>query len=150
MKRLWARSLFTLLIALSIGLHAQTALATANADASTNANQEKRRAVEMTFLKSQPGKREQLKRFVTANWFAMDEVAIKQGLMQSYRLLDSGDDAEPWNVLVMVTYRDARGYDGIKTEFETIRKAHTKVLVDGLDFRDLGRIVESRKTFEPL
>jgi hypothetical protein len=119
----------------------------ANVPASSTA--ENKRAVEFTFIKSLPGKREQLVRYIDANWFAIDSIAVKQGLMRSYRMLDSGDDAEPWNIVVMVTYQDAGGYEAIKTKFEEIRKAHTKVLVDGMDFRELGRVVESRKLLEP-
>lgn len=120
-----------------------------SANAPASSAPENKRAVEFTFIKSLPGKREQLVKFIDANWFAIDEIAVKQGLMRSYRMLDSGDDAEPWNIVVAVTYHDARGYEGIKTKFEEIRKAHTRVLIDGMDFRELGRVVESRKLLEP-
>jgi hypothetical protein len=133
--------------ALTLGLIGYAPRASANAPASST--QENKRAVEFTFIKSLPGKREQLVKFIDANWFVIDSIAVKQGLMRSYRMLDSGDDAEPWNVVVMVTYHDAGGYEAIKTKFEEIRKAHAKVLIDGMDFRELGRVVESRKLLEP-
>jgi hypothetical protein len=53
-------------------------------------------------------------------------------------------------VLVAVTYTDARGYDGIAEAFETIRRAHTPVLVEGKALRDLGAIVESKRVYEDI
>ena len=106
----------------------------------------------MTYIQAKAGMREQMKRFLVANWFALDEIAVKQGLMTSYRLLDTGQDAagdaEAWNIIVISSYRDEKGYEGIKTEFEALRKTHQKVLIDGLDFRELGRIVKSQPLWE--
>jgi len=109
-----------------------------------------RRAVELTYLKSTPGSLENLKTFIVQNWFEMDKVAIAQGLMHTYSMLDSGSDDGAWNVLVMVTYRDERGYDGIVEPFEKIRRTHKVVTVDGKGLRDLGTIVESKKVYESL
>jgi hypothetical protein len=107
-----------------------------------------RRAVELTFLKSQPGQREQLKTFVAKNWFAMDQVAKDQGLLVAFTLLESGTDDGEWNVVVSVTYQNEKGYDGIAEAFERIRRAHTTVLVEGKGLRELGRIVESKRLYE--
>jgi|688.fasta_scaffold1269799_1 hypothetical protein len=107
-----------------------------------------RRAVELTFLKSNPGDREQLKTFIVLNWFAMDKVAKEQGLMRAFTVMDTGTDEGPWNVLVSVTYMDERGYDGIAEAFEKIRRAHTTVRVGGKGLRELGSIVDSRRMFE--
>lgn len=109
---------------------------------------ENTRAVELTFLKSQPGQRENLKRFIVLNWFAMDKVAKDQGLMSAFTVMETGTDEGPWNVVVSVTYTNARGYEGIAEAFETIRRAHTTVPVDGRSLRDLGAIVESKRLFE--
>lgn len=109
-----------------------------------------RRAVEMTFLKAAPGAREALKQSIVANWFAMDRIAQAQGLMDSFTLLDTGTDDGAWNVVVSVTYRDERGYEGIREAFERIRAAHQTVLIDGKPLRELGSIVESRKLYEDL
>ncbi len=115
------------------------------------------RAVEMTYIQAKPGKREQMKRYLIENWFVLDEAAVKQGLMHSYRLLDTGEDAKAdaksdaktWNIIVISSYRDEKGYEAIKSEFEAIRKTHRKVLIDGLDFRDLGQVVNSHQLWEP-
>jgi predicted nucleotide-binding protein len=107
-------------------------------------------AVELTFLKSNSGARDKLKQFIVNNWFAMDEIAVKQGLMSAYTILDTGDDAGDWNLIVKVAYPNEKGYDGIQEEFNKIRQAHKTVLVEGKGLRDLGRIISSKKMFEDL
>jgi hypothetical protein len=102
-------------------------------------------AIEYTFIQSLPGKREQLKRFIVLNWLAMDAKAVEQGLMERYQLLESTDDNAPWDVVVAVTYKTPQGYSAIAPAFERIRAAHQKQLVDGLDFKELGKIVASHK-----
>jgi hypothetical protein len=110
------------------------------------------RAVEITFLKSLPGKREQLEKFIRANWFPPDEIAVEQGLMVSYEWLDSGDDASPWNAMVVVTYPNAEGFAGAQKKWTTLladyQGKNPRVLIDGMDFRQLGSIVESKKLYE--
>jgi hypothetical protein len=78
----------------------------------------------------------------------MDRIAREQGLMDAYSLLVAPAGAADWDVLVAVTYPDARGYAGIAEAFERIRKAHATVLVGGKDLRQLGRIVDSRRLLE--
>ncbi len=109
------------------------------------------RAVELTFLRAEPGQRERLVRFLDANWLAMDRVAVARGLFVEARLVEARDEgaADPaWDVAVAVTYRDAGGYESVRAQFEEIRRAHAKVLVDGLDFAALGRVVGSRSLVE--
>jgi hypothetical protein len=121
----------------------------ANTDAAKSSDKTiRQRAVELTFLKSNPGDREKLKQFIVNNWFVIDEIAVKQGLMSAYTILDTGDDTGDWNLIVKVTYPNEKGYDGIQEEFNKIRQAHKTILVDGKGLRDLGRIVSSKKTFE--
>jgi hypothetical protein len=110
--------------------------------------QHRRLAVELTFLKSEPGQRENLVRFIESNWFAMDKIAVEQGLMRDYRVFDTGHDDGPWNVLVAVTYSNAEGYAGVIDAFERIRRAHNTVPIGGhAHLRELGTIVESKTTF---
>ncbi len=107
-----------------------------------------KRAVEYTYLKSLPGERENLKRFISANWFAMDAIAVNQGLLVSHQLLDTGNDDGPWNVVVAVTYPNSLGYNGIAPSFEKIRRSHQTVLISGKGMRNLGKVVETRTLFE--
>lgn len=108
------------------------------------------RAVTVTYLKSQPGKLPELERFVRANWFAMDEIAVQQGLFVSYEWLDSGDDSSPWNALVIVTYNDEKGFDGIAQRWAPIKAKHEEVRPDGLGMKDLGRVLETKILSERL
>ena len=68
--------------------------------------------------------------------------------MHSYKILDSGSDDGPWNLLVSVTYKDERGYEGIREAFELIRSSHKTIPVEGKTLRDLGSIVNSTKLYE--
>ncbi len=130
-------------------LCALTPFAHASTDATKSSQKTvSQRAVELTFLKSNPGDREKLKQFIVINWFAMDAIAAKQGLMSAYTILDTGDDAGDWNLIVKVTYPNEKGYEGIQDDFNKIRQAHKTILIDGKGLRDLGRIVSSKKTFE--
>jgi hypothetical protein len=106
------------------------------------------RAVTVTYLQSKPGKLRELERFVRANWFAMDEIAVQQGLFVSYEWLDTGDDSSPWNALVIVTYGDEKGFDGIAQRWAPIKAAHEEVRPDGLGMKDLGRVLETKTLLE--
>ena len=106
------------------------------------------RAVELTFLKALPGQRENLKRFIVLNWFAMDRIAREQGLLHAYTIMDTGSEDGPWNVMVSTTYRDARGYSGINQAFAKIRASHRTVLVDGKPLEALGSVVDSVQLLE--
>lgn len=145
-----SRTIFAVLAALSLSLpaldvHAEDVHAETARTASVSGD---RVAVELTFLKADPGERGNLVRFIERNWFEMDRIAVEQGLMRNYRLLDTDDEDGAWNVLVEVTYSDARGYEGVREAFERIRSAHRPVAVDGRErLRDFGTIVESRKTY---
>lgn len=104
-------------------------------------------AVEWTFLKAKPDQREKLRAFIIANWFAMDERAVREGLMRSYRLLDSKTEEGPWDLAVEVEYFDERGYEGIKERFDAIRAEHVMQPIDGNVMRDLGAVVGSRRLY---
>lgn len=130
-------------------LVATTALVAPSAPArSEQAAAQPRRAVELTFLRANPGDRERLRRFVVLNWFAMDAIAKTRGLIDAYTVMDTGRDDGDWQLLVAVTYRDERGYEGIATEFERIRREHRTVPVDGRTLRELGTIVKSQRVYE--
>lgn len=106
------------------------------------------RVVTVTYLKSQPGRLAQLERFVRANWFAMDAVAVQQGLFVDYVWLDRGTDDGPWNAIVKVTYNDDKGFAGIEDRWAAIKAAHKEVRPDDLGFRDLGRVLETVVLYE--
>lgn len=106
------------------------------------------RIVELAFLKSHAGQRPQLVRYIVMNWFAMDAAAKARGLLDGFSVFESGSDEGAWNVVVSTIYRDARGYEAVKQDFEPIRKGHQEVLIEGRGFDDLGTVVDSREMFE--
>lgn len=99
-----------------------------------------------TYLKAKAPGRSALRTFVETNWFAMDAVAVEQGLFKSYRLIENlaSDDTE-WDFIVAVEYFGDQAYADIAEPFESIRREHTTVLVDGKGFRELGAIVKSER-----
>ena len=106
------------------------------------------RVVTMTYLKSEPGKLDQLELYVRSNWFVMDAEAVRQGLFVSYEWLDTGSDDGAWNALVMVTYNDERGFAGIEQRWAAIKAAHKEVRINGAGMRELGRVLETKTLFE--
>ena len=104
-------------------------------------------AVVVTRLKATPGERENLAAFIIANWFAMDAVALDQGLFTSYRLFENPVEDGEWDLAVEVGYPTPLGYDEpeIRSGFEAIRSAHTTVLIDGKGLRDLGSVIGSER-----
>lgn len=144
MKMLWR---FIFAVPMLVFAAAPTALLAAETPSSQDVSHATR-AVELTFLKSLPGERDNLRQFIEKNWFAMDAIAQKQGLMAAYTVLDSGSDEGMWNILVAVTYHTPQGYEGILDAFERIRSAHKTMLIDGKSIKDLGRIVDSKKLQE--
>lgn len=96
-----------------------------------------------TYLAATPGRRAALARFVIANWFAMDAIAVEQGLFRSYRLLENPAAGEDWDLIVEVVYNDACGYACVAERFEAIRRAHATVAIDGETMPALGRVVRS-------
>lgn len=106
--------------------------------------------VVQTLVWAGPGRRDPLRRFLQANWVAMDTIAIARGLFTHAILHELAGDAssgtgrpygEPVDFVMEVGYRTTGGYADVADAFEAIRAAHTTVLVDGSDFRALGRVV---------
>ena len=98
------------------------------------------KAVGFTYIKSMQSDA-QLNEYLIKNWLAMDKTAVAQGLFQDYQLVANGSDDNDWDFVMIVTYNDTTGYQGIAKEFEKIRASHTEVTVDGMAFNKLGKIV---------
>jgi hypothetical protein len=96
-----------------------------------------------TYLAAAAGRRAALARFIVANWFAMDARAVEQGLFRSFRLLENPATGEDWDLIVEVVYNDACGYACVAAPFETIRRAHQTVAIEGETMPALGRVVRS-------
>lgn len=103
-----------------------------------------------TYLKANDGLRADLKAFLQQNWLAMDKQAAEQGLFKQYHLLENNDSTKGWDFIAVVQYRDEKGYEGVKAEFEKIRQNHQRVLVNGKGMAELGKIVKSEDFLEEL
>jgi hypothetical protein len=99
---------------------------------------------EWTFLKALEPDPAKLIAFIKANWFAMDRIAVAEGLFNSYALYRA-EEAGDWDLAVVVGYPDAAGSAAILDRFNEIRAAHQTVLIDGKGLAQLGRITGSRK-----
>lgn len=118
--------------------------ATFSAEAATKAAV---KVYEYTFIKSIDPKPDDVIKSIIVNWFAIDEIAVKQGLMSNYAVFEVPTETEPWNVVVAVGYPTEKGYEDIVQEFEKIRSRHKSVLINDKACRELGRVVGSRKFF---
>ncbi len=100
-----------------------------------------------TYLKATPSSKSKLREFLKKNWLAMDSIAVAQGLIKTYELIEhveANPQTEPdWDFIVAVEYFTQGTYADIAGPFENIRKNHTIVQVDGLAMKDLAKIVRS-------
>jgi hypothetical protein len=98
-----------------------------------------------TYLKAVNGQKDNLKHFLKKNWFAMDSIAVRQGLFNDYELIENinKEDSLTWDFIVAVEYFTVGTYADIAEKWQAISKAHQTVYVNGLGFRDLGKIVKS-------
>ncbi|MFN7602972.1 MAG: hypothetical protein ACK5R0_16415 [Bacteroidota bacterium] len=98
-----------------------------------------------TYLKAANGQKDNLKDFLKKNWFAMDSIAVRQGLFNDYELIENinKEDSLTWDFIVAVEYFTAGTYADVAEKWQVISKAHQTVKVNGLSFKDLGKIVKS-------
>ncbi len=98
-----------------------------------------------TYLKAATGQKDNLKDFLKKNWFAMDSIAVRQGLFNDYELIENinTEGSLTWDFIVAVEYFTVGAYADIAEKWQVISKAHQIVNVNGLSFKDLGEIVKS-------
>jgi hypothetical protein len=108
------------------------------------------RTVNLTYLHALPGQREQLRQYIRKNWFAIDAKAVRAGLMKSYALWESSskEASEGWDFIVVDTWCDIRGYEGVSSKFDALSKSHKSIPIDGKHFEQLGRRGESKELIE--
>lgn len=108
------------------------------------------RLVSRAYIQAKPGQLGRLKQFIRVNFFAIDAKAVQQGIMHSYALLErvESSDNRMWDLMLIDTWCDDQGLDAVADSFEEITRAHQKVLIDGLDFDDLGTFVGSDSVIE--
>ncbi len=104
-----------------------------------------------TFLKAKQNEKENFKTFLVKNWFAMDSIAVSQGLFNNYKLIEntSTEASTEWDYIVAVEYFTAGTYSDIEKEWQEIRKNHKTVLVNEKGMKDLGSYIKSEIVTEP-
>ena len=102
---------------------------------------------EQTYLKAAAGERANLIKFIVANWFVMDQKALDQGYFTSYELLEDIDENKDWDLVMVVGYPQAQGYEEPATmaAFKAIRAAHKEVAIEGKSLKQLGSIVRHHR-----
>jgi len=103
-----------------------------------------------TYIKSKNNQKENLKQFLEKNWFVMDSIAVEKGLFNDYQLLENviATDSASWDFIVAVEYFTSGTYADIQEEWAEIRKNNKKVMIEGLDFPQLGQIVNSENLIQ--
>jgi hypothetical protein len=99
--------------------------------------------IEQTLLKSKPGLREDLIRFIELNWFALDRMATEQGLFTGYWMAENDSPDAEWDLVVCVSYPHEQGYNHppTKAAFDKLRADRKSVAVNGRKLPALGDII---------
>ncbi|MGB4773190.1 MAG: hypothetical protein WBP58_17130 [Chitinophagaceae bacterium] len=103
-----------------------------------------------TYLKANENQKANLRTFLEKNWFVMDSIAVRQKILGRYELYENKETNNPeWDYIVAVEYLSTGGYDDIAPKFEAIRAKHVTVKINGMDFRDLGKVIKSETLTKP-
>lgn len=92
----------------------------------------------MSFIKMNTGQDETYLNSLKTSWKAVNDEALKQGLILSYKIL-AGNAASPddWNLVLMVEYKNLASMEGNDEKWDAIQ---AKILPPA----DLKKLVESR------
>lgn len=106
--------------------------------------------ITLTFVQALTDRRVQLATFLERNWLELDRRGIAAGIFSHatlYEIAGAGAAADPLSsdFVVEVGYLTAGGYQDVEARFRALRAQHETVLVDGLDFKQLGRVVGDRQ-----
>jgi hypothetical protein len=100
-----------------------------------------------TYLKANPDQHKNVKAFLEKNWLVMDSVAVTQGLINKYELIENLDainnSSAEWDFIVAVEYFTRETYVDIADKFEVIRKQHETIKIEGKTLKELGSILKS-------
>jgi len=78
---------------------------------------------EVSFIKTKPNMGTEYLNSLKANWKAIHDEAIKQGLVLSYKML-AGNASNPqdWDVMLMVEYKNLAAMEGNDDKWDAIMK----------------------------
>jgi len=76
----------------------------------------------MSFIRVNPGQDETYLNSLKTSWKAVQDEAIKQGLVLSYKILD-GNASSPtdWNLVLMVEYKNLASMEGNDEKWDAIQ-----------------------------
>jgi hypothetical protein len=100
-----------------------------------------------TYIKATSGQHDNVRTFLEKNWLVMDSVAVAQGLINKYELIENLDAIHnpnvEWDFIVAVEYFTRATYTDIADKFEVIRKQHQTIKIEGKTLKELGSILKS-------
>jgi len=78
---------------------------------------------DVSFIKVKPNMGLEYLNSLKTNWKAVNDEAIKQGLILSYKIL-AGDAANPedWDIMLMVEYKNLGAMEGNDDKWDALRK----------------------------
>ena len=76
----------------------------------------------MSLIKVNPGQGETYLNGLKTTWKAVNDEAIKQGLILSYKILNgNSSNPEDWNLVLMVEYKNMASMEGNDDKWDAIR-----------------------------
>lgn len=97
----------------------------------------------LTYLKAKPNQGDNLLHFLEKNRLELEQISTERKLIKQYQLLHNTEaERQYWDVVVAVEYGHEILYDGLHEDFELIRNRHRTILIDTLNFKELGEIVK--------
>jgi hypothetical protein len=78
---------------------------------------------EISFIKTKPNMSVEYLNSLKANWKAVNDEAMKQGLIISYKILD-GQASNPgdWDIMLMVEYKNLASMEGNDEKWDNLEK----------------------------
>jgi hypothetical protein len=100
-----------------------------------------------TYIKASSGQHENVRAFLEKNWLVMDSVAVAQGLINKYELIENVDavnnSSAEWDFIVAVEYLTRGTYADIADKFEVIRKQHQTIKIESKTLKEMASIIKS-------
>ena len=98
----------------------------------------------LSFIKSNPGQGVAYINSLKTSWKTVQDEAVKQGLILSYKILN-GNPSSPddWDLLLMIEYKNLASMEGNEDKWEAIQ---TKVVGNQEDRKKLQEVRLSQRT----
>ena len=81
-------------------------------------------AWDVSFIKVKPNMAVDYLNSLKATWKAMQDEAIKQGIIVSYKIMDGrASSPEDWDIMLMIEYKNLAAMEGNDEKLDAIRKS---------------------------